>query len=272
MADRDLLNKPLPLVIPEERNVDKRGIPAPILGKLGVQVRAREVGTEADAPKIVPEPAATPAAKGKGAVGAAAQRGGSAQTQQAPSTQEPRQAAFRAAYFNRDVGGTKAPNLRAKPMAALRGEEGATDLKRVVLPPPSSSEAPQPEQLGGALARMLPTGQSAADGAPALEQLIAGLSQWTQQEGMTQEKLQARMEELEALVATRKAALERMAQLTPEHLALAHTLTQAIMAEGEDPVASPSLIDDANTLVRRSHDQADGLHLRLKKVMGIKGQ
>lgn len=280
MADRDLINKPLPLVVPEERNIEKRGLSAPVLGKLGVQVRAREVGTEADAPKVTTEqapPHSGPAVRGRGqpaVKGRSAQqpdlRNGQGQSGAAVDAPAPREAAFRAAYFNRDVGSTAAVNLRARPMAALRGEEGATDLKRVVLPPPQQALVPQPEQLGGAFARMVPEGQVSATGAPQLQDLIGSLSAWAQQPNMTYEQLQARMQQLEGMVELRKQALARMAQLSPAHLQRSCNLTQAIMVEGTDPLASPTLAEDAQALVEGSHQQAAGLHGRLAKVMGVK--
>lgn len=267
MADRDLINKPLPLVVPEEHNADKRGIPAPVLGKLGVQTRAREVGTEADAPAVRTPQDDAPEVGAKGGKGArpAAQRPSSSAASQ---TQEPQPKAFRAAYFNRDVQATQAPNLRAKPMAALRGEGGATDLKKVVLPPPSMGEAPRPEQLGAALERMEPAQQ----GAPDLPHLLALHNAWTQAPGMTMEKLQARQAELEAMVEARKQALARMATLTPNHLTRAHTLAQAFLAEGTDVLAGDALQRDADDLVNKSHEQAHGLRARLKKVMGVKSR
>jgi len=270
MADRDLLNKPLPLVVPEERNVEKKGIPAPVLGKLGVQVRAREVGTEADAQAkaaVRPNPSLQPE-KRKDGVKTPGQRSGEAEAPGGHVSPRGPDKAYKAAYFNRDVQATGAPNLRARPLAALRGEEGATDLKKVVLPPPAQSEAPRPEQIGAALERMEPAQQ----GAPDLAHLLALHNAWTQGEGMTPEKLMARMAELEAMVEARRGALNRMAHLTPEHLTRAQSLVQAFMAQGTDVLASPTLAQDADALVQKSHDQAEGLHLRLKKVMGIKGR
>ena len=269
MADRDLLNKPLPLVLPEERNLEKKGLPAPVLGKLGVQVRARQVGTEADAPAdTAARPEVRPEDKHKGGPRAPTRGGQPSQAPAGGGTPAVADKAYKAAYFNQDVQATSAPNLRARPLAALRGEEGAADLKKVVLPPPARDEAPRPEVLGAALERMQPTGA----GAPDLPQLLARHNAWTQSEGMTPEKLLARMQELEAMVAARRAALDRMAQLTPGHLSRAQSLAQAFLAQGNDVTGSPTLAEDADALVQKGHDQAEGLHLRLKKVMGIKSR
>jgi hypothetical protein len=258
MADRDLINKPLPLVVPEERNPEKKGIPAPVLGKLGVQARAREVGGEADAPKdrgTIGPPA-------KGGAGRAPGAGAKAP---AALPQEVAPKAFRAAYFNQDVQATLAPNLRARPMAALRGEEGATDLKKVTLPAPAHA-APEPEQLGMALARM----QAQDLTGLGLAGLLSELNTWTRKEGMTAEMIQARQAQLAQMVAERKEALARMSHLTPGHIQRSRTLTQAYLADGDGLTQDEDLQGAADNLVQRTAEQAWGLHTRLLKVMGTK--
>jgi hypothetical protein len=63
-----------------------------------------------------------------------------------------------------------------------------------------------------------------------------------------------------------------MAGLTPSHLSRARSVAQAFLAQGSDVTQSPTLAQDADGLVQQSHDQAEGLHGRLKKVMGIKNR
>jgi septation ring formation regulator EzrA len=89
---------------------------------------------------------------------------------------------------------------------------------------------------------------------------------------MTPEKITARLAQLEAMVEARRAALDRMAGLTPSHLSRARSVAQAFLAQGSDVTQSPTLAQDADALVQQSHDQAEGLHGRLKKVMGIKNR
>lgn len=262
MADRDLMNKPLPLAVPEERDREKKGLVAPSLGKLGVQTRARDVGEESDAPALRGPAGAEPApVPGSGkAKRAPAQRSPSAAPARAPA-EAPK--AFRAAYFNQDVGSTAAPNLRARPMAALRGEGAATDLKKVVLPPPAIAGIPEPQQLAQALGRMEPASGAALD----LPGLLARHGAWTQSEGMTAEKIMARMAELEEAVALRQEALARMVQLTPEHVGRSRTLTQAVLADGE-ALEGDDLAEAGDDLVRNSSDAAEPLLGRLRKVLG----
>ena len=263
MADRDLLNKPMPLIRPEEHAPDKKGLLAPILGKLGVQTRAKEVGTEKDAPAVkqdkssasggtkgLPRPTSKKEARAPGGMPVGA----------------PEDKAYKAAYFNKDVGALGAPNLRARPMAALRGEEGATDLKKVVLPPLTGSATPSPEMLGAALSAM---GPAEVEG-PNLLGLLERQSQWAQAKTTTAEVLAARMAQLEEMVAARQEALGRMAQLTPDHLGRSRTLTLGITADPERPIEAEGLEHDANRVIDETSAQAGGLHTRLMKVMGIK--
>lgn len=263
MADRDLLNKPMPLIRPEEHAPDKKGLLAPILGKLGVQTRAKEVGTEKDAPALKQDKSPAPGGP-KGLPRPALKRDVRAPI--GTPVGAPEEKAYKAAYFNKDVGALGAPNLRARPMAALRGEEGATDLKKVVLPPLTGSATPSPEMLGAALSAMGPAEMEA----PHLMGLLERQAQWAQAKTTTAEQLQARMAQLEDMVAARREALERMAGLTPEHFGRSRTLTLGVTADPRVPVEPEGLENDANRLIDETAAQAGGLHTRLMKVMGIK--
>ena len=57
---------------------------------------------------------------------------------------------FKAAYFNKDISGVKETNLAQSNMKALRGAEGATDLRKIVLPPAVGVENPDPVELRAA--------------------------------------------------------------------------------------------------------------------------
>ena len=58
--------------------------------------------------------------------------------------------AHKAAYFNKDISGVKDANLAQSNMKALRGAEGATDLRKVVIPPAVGIENPDPADLRAA--------------------------------------------------------------------------------------------------------------------------
>lgn len=261
MADRDLLNKPLPAIAPEGDEA-KRSLPAPQLGKLGVLDRAREVGREAEA---------KPATKQEAKASAQARPQGPAQKGAVPTQSQPpaapvQEKAFRSAYFNRDTAAIGTINQRARPMAALRGQEGATDLKRVVLPVAAGAEDPNPERLHGALLRMAGEHNLAPD----LGALLGRQAAWTKREGVTAEAIAARQQELEAQVALRREALARMRQLAPSHLEGTPTLTQAVLSLDADAAAAPDPQAEAEALIDATARRGAGLMGRLAKVMGSK--
>jgi hypothetical protein len=255
MAKRDLLHKPIPIVAPEEQGSDAQAPAAPRLNKLGVQERARELGGEARAkpatgrpgaagkPAARPEPAATPA--------------------------QARQPAFRAAYFNKDIESTNAINQRASAMQALRGGEGATDLKRIVLPPPINVQAPDPALLQETLERMAPQGESTELSLP---DLLGRHGAWTKGEKVTAEAIAARLAQLERMVQDRLAALARLAKNSPYHLMRSPTMAQAATSGGKAHEQTDDLAAAGSELVQSTAAQAAGMHARLAKVMGTKGR
>ncbi|HET6345654.1 MAG TPA: hypothetical protein VFH51_12030, partial [Myxococcota bacterium] len=127
------------MVVPEEPSAGKKGVPPASLDKLGLKVRGRDLGGES-------APVVRGPARGSEAVPPA----------EAPPAEAPvrptrgRGPAYKAAYFNKDVDGSAGINQRARPMQALRGQDGAADLRKVVLPPPVEVEVPNPEQLRAA--------------------------------------------------------------------------------------------------------------------------
>ena len=266
MADRDLLHKPSPLVKPE--GDDKSAAPpAPARGRLGVAERPREVAREADAQAVggkssgarQPGPAGTPDAAGT--------RPGAAADPSTPTgAPAPAPKAFRNAYFNKDVAATGALNQRTREMAALRGQEGAADLRRVVLPHPPGAENPSPQDLHGALARM---GGAEAEGTEFTE-LLGRQAAWTRREGVTPEAIAAAQAKLAALVELRRAALQRMRALPPSHLEAAPSLGQAVVAADAGAQPPPDPEAEAEALVHANARRGAGMRRRLAKVMGSK--
>jgi hypothetical protein len=257
MSDRDLLHKPIPIVVPEEPSAGKKGVPPASLDKLGLKVRGRDLGGEsappargptrdADAP---PPPAGAPPAEAP----ARPSRG--------------RGPAYKAAYFNKDVDGSAGVNQRAKPMQALRGQDGAADLRKVVLPPPVEVEVPNPEQLRAAVELM---GNGDLQGLD-LGSLLARQGSWSKSQGVTPEMIMARLEQLRQMVEARVAALQRMGHLPMDRVARSVTLAQAATSGGEALTQVEDLAGEGGELVRATARQAEGLHQRLAKALGVKG-
>jgi hypothetical protein len=238
MSGRDLLHKPqVPQVLPDdasgEKKVDKTGTKAP---------RARDLGGVPGDEPAMPAPRAD-------RVG--------------PPTRTP---AHRAAYFNRDTSGVHEVNQRASNMAALRGGQGATDLKKIVLPPAIGVDHPEPEVLRGAGDLI------GLDGSLdlSLESFLGRQGQWVRQKGVTVEMLEARMAQLEEMVAARKAALLRMINAPSRELPSSVTVAQAVSAHGEALEESEDLAAEGRELIGRVAEQAEGMHRRLAKMLGIK--
>lgn len=238
MSGRDLLYKPqVPQALPDDgtdqKKVSKTGTKAP---------RGRDLGG-------VPaeRPSAPPAPRGRAAPGA-------------------RAPAHRAAYFNNDTSGVHEVNQRASNMAALRGSQGATDLKKIVLPPAVGVEHPEPEVLRGVGDLM------GLDGSLdlSLESFLGRQGQWARQKGVTVEMLEARMAQLEDMVAARKAALLRMINVQQRDLPYSVTVTQAVSAHGEALQQSEDLAAEGRALIGRVAEQAEGMHRRLAKMLGVK--
>lgn len=260
MADRDFLNT-LINAAAVQRPAAERGPPAtPAIGKLGVRERAREIGKEAAAtPLGLPE-------KETGKAKAGPDAGGAGTASQAPTVAKPSAApAFKAAYFNQDVATTSQVNLAARPQKALRGEEGATDLRRVVLPAPAASEAPsEPAALAGTLERMAPTevGESALAG------LVSRQGEWTERPSVKPETIAARQEKLERMVEDRKLALLRMQSLPLEARELSNTISHALQVDGA-ALSQPGadVEKNGNDLIEKAEEKATAMRTRLAKVV-----
>jgi|MDTC01.2.fsa_nt_gb hypothetical protein len=172
-------------------------------------------------------------------------------------------AAYDNPYFNQDVSALRQANFASKPMASLRGDEAASDLRQVVLPA-AAKEVPQPEELSS-VGELMGLGSSER---VSIQGLLGRQAGWLQAKGVTVEMIEARMAQLEEMVAARKAALARVAASSGEHGNV--TLVQAMAADGGAMEAGDNLADEATRLVRGVEQEAGGMHVRLAKTLGLK--
>lgn len=233
MSGRDLLYKPqVPHPLQDEGTDQKSKAKG---------VRARDLGGVGD---IVPTPVKRPA-------GAEPRK----------RTEAPK--AYKAAYFNQDTSGVRAMNPNQSSAKALRGASEATDLRKIVLPPPPSGiETPDPGVLSSASDMM---GLEDLEGF-SLESLLARQSAFTQSEGITVEILEMRIQQLEAMTRARRTALGRMREAALQNA----TIHQAYHANGKGVEQAEDLAAAGTELVQRTSDQADGMHRRIAKALGIK--
>ena len=148
-------------------------------------------------------------------------------------------------------------------MASLRGDEAASDLRQVVLPG-ASKEAPIPEELSAAGDLMGLTSEERVS----IEGLLSRQAGWLQGKGVTVEMIEARLAQLEEMVALRKAALARVA--TASAASKNVTMIQAMATDGGAMDAGDNLSEEANRLVGAVEQEAGGMHLRLAKTLGLK--
>jgi hypothetical protein len=233
VSGRDLLYKPaVPLVIPEEESVKGKKPDAKAQKAPG----ARDLGHVGES--VVKE--GTPAGKPK---------------------------AFQNAYFNKDISGVRGVNLNTSKAASLRGGEGASDLKKVVLPPSVAGiENPEPAKLRGAIDLM---GLEGGFG-ESLEGLLNRQGAWAKGKGVTVEMLKERLAQLESMVEARKAAIARMANGRSKKPVASVTLDYARRVAGKGLDAVADVAAAGTSLVRATAAQAEGLHRRVAKVLGIK--
>lgn len=239
MSGRDLLYKPnVPAVLPDEGSGNNKA------DKLGVKgQRGREIGsvgveqTKPASTQVQPTNEVAPAAKPK---------------------------AFEAAYFNKDVSGVRQVNLRAKPAEALRGGQTATDLKKVVLPPPLGPETPDPKSLNGASELMGIDGSFELS----LGSLLGRHGAWAKGHGVTVELIKSRMHQLEEMVKTRQLALKRL--FAKKGRPVSATVDQAQKANGQALKQTHDVAGDGTKLAKSVSGQAAGMHRRLAKALGKK--
>lgn len=240
---RDLLYKPAVPIITEESEVK----PGPKTAKPGVQVpRGRDLGGVGDTQLKQPPPQAQAPTPSQA---------------QAPA----KTAAYKAAYFNNDSSGVRDVNLRQKNMQALRGSEGASDLRKVVLPP-GSKDVPDPGQLRGATDLMGLDGSFELN----LESMIGRQSAWARGKGVTVEMIQERQRQLEQMIADRKKALARLKNGRAKKRQGSVTLEQAESGGGKALEQADDVVTAGGELVQKTHGQAEGMHKRIAKMLGIK--
>lgn len=253
---RDLLYKPpVPLVLPDEPSEGNKDRPATSrTNKLGLPTRARDLGGTQEATSKGTSPIAEPQPDKRAAPAPAAAEAPAPQTSPA----------FKAAYFNKDVEATAAVNQRASQMQALRGAQGVTDLRRIVLPQ-GAMASPDPATLRAASDRM-----GFLQGHPQLTALLSGQAALARGQSMTVERLQARLAALQAMVQARVAALARMVRLPADRVARGATLRQATAAQGAAMEHTDDVAADGNFLIEQASDEAAGMHRRVAKTLGIK--
>ena len=101
-----------------------------------------------------------------------------------------------------------------------------------------------------------------------IQDLLGRQAGWLQSKGVTVDMIEARMAQLEDMVAARKAALARVASGEQEHTNV--TLVQAMAADGGAMDAGDDLATEATRLVRAVEQEAGGMHVRLAKTLGLK--
>jgi len=245
---RDLLYKPpVPFVVPEDEDNSKVKP-----GGKGAQIGTKAPPRSRDLGRTDTPSARTPT-QGRPPTPMAGEASGS-------------QPAFKAAYFNQDTSGVREVNLRQRNMQALRGSEGASDLRQIVLPPSVAGiETPDPMQLRGASDLMGLDGSIELT----LEGFLGRQSAWTKGKGVTVEMLKARLAQLEEMVEARRRALARLFA-RKGNAAPSVTLEMAMVADGKALDHDEDIVAAGADLVQRTAGQAEGMHRRIAKTLGIK--
>ena len=149
-----------------------------------------------------------------------------------PAAQGPKGAprpAFMNQYFNRDVNALSQANQAQSGMRALRGEESAMDLKKIVLPTPDGLE--QTEGLAEIASKVV----SACERSEGVRGALVGLAQWAQ-ENEGKESFNRRWAELDEMVEARKIAMARLKKLDVEKTAKHPTIAQLLTRERTRPI------------------------------------
>lgn len=176
--------------------------------------------------------------------------------------------AYKAAYFNRDVSGVNQVNLRAKGAAALRGTEGATDLRKIVIPPAYGIDNPDPVIIRSAVDLMGLEPGAHVD----LASMLTRQGALARNPNVTKEMLEARLAMLSQMVQARRAALARMAKRRAAKEANNRTLALARTADGKAMDKAVDVAAEGSNLIEEVRGDAEGMHKRLAKMLGIKRQ
>lgn len=234
---RDLLYKPqVPILLPDEEDQSKK------VGK--TDAKKLDIGVKGPSGRDI---------------------GGTHENTATPGSTGP---AFKNPYFTQDTRQVYAPNMRSSTMQALRGGEGVTDLKKVVLPlSPMGIDTPNAAQLRDAGNLMQIEDASMSQD---LASLVSRQGMWAQAKGMTVEMLEARLRHLEQMVADRKLALARFLKLPTERLSQSATLQNGAVTEKHGAQEVDDIASAGTQLVQENLGRADGMHKRIAKTLGIK--
>lgn len=185
------------------------------------------------------------------------------QLRQKLNAQQSKGPAFKNSYFNQDVNATQQVNMSTRAMSALRGGEGAADLRQVVLPG-AAKETPSPDELRSSSELMGLDG----DLSTSLQGLLQRQGSFAQGKGVTVEMLEARLAQLEEMVLARKAALARVLQAGNDVPASSSSLVQA--ASGAGSAENIDLAQEGNRLIQAVQQEAGDMHDRLRRTLGLK--
>jgi len=174
--------------------------------------------------------------------------------------------AHKAAYFNEDISGVRQTNFNKSMVKKLRGTEGVTDLKKIVIPPAIDVDTPEPDVLRGVISLMGFDGGFNEE----LQGLLGRHGAWAQGQGVSVEDIKERMEQLERMVEDRRIALARMNDANPAKMSTCATLAHAQEVQGDGVDQSEDVASDGTQLVQRTAAQAEGLHQRIAKMLGLK--
>jgi DNA-binding protein len=174
--------------------------------------------------------------------------------------------AYKAEYFNRAVSGVNQVNLRARGAQALRGTEGATDLRKIVIPPAYGIDNPDPAIIRSAVDLMGLEPGTAYD----LASMLTRQGAIVRNPNVTKEMLEARLAMLNAMVKARKAALARMAKRRAAKEANNRTLALARKSQGKALDKAVDVAGEGTQLIEEVRIDAEGMHKRLAKMLGIK--
>ena len=103
-----------------------------------------------------------------------------------------------------------------------------------------------------------------------LQTLLGRQSGWAHSKGVTVDMILERLKQLQEMVDARKAALKRMLTGRAKTRAQSVTLEQANDAQGEALQQTDDVVTAGAELVQRTSAQAEGMHKRLAKMLGIK--
>ena len=239
---RDLLYRPQVVVLPEDEEEDgkavkkKTGSSAAQKSELNKDLRARDLG-----------------------------RVGGEELLKKFQQAQKKPAAFKNAYFNKDTSSVRDTNFGTREARAMRGADQASDLRNVVIPGPMGKESPDPGELRSAGERMGLLGEFDLS----MESLLGKQGEWTQGEGMTHERLLARLEELEEMVVARVHALSRMGAGASDREVSNATVLQAAIAQGEAMDKSEDISEEGRVLAENITEEAAGMHTRIRKTLGL---